>query len=210
MSNRLILFSAFCFLHTFGFVGAAQPSKKLTRPIVLSPAKPTVHITFVKFGKREPRHSSESSEGVWLRVHNNTKWPLTFFGFGKFVNEREDEIVFYGVEEVIERGDLINRDPPPVVDPPPPGSPPEPEVATKPTTQVPDYKECVRAPDDWGIDVVSPITVPPGRSMIFSVPREALCRNLIIYIKYNYSWEQSEKYNEPEHRVYFAGSQLPE
>jgi len=48
--------------------------------------------------------------------------------------------------------------------------------------------------------------------MIFSVPREALCKNLKIYLVYNYAWErdkhQSFEY-EPEHRVYFEGSNLP-
>ena len=43
--------------------------------------KPTVYITFEYAGKRQPLHTDESNKGVWLRLHNNTIWPIRFQGF---------------------------------------------------------------------------------------------------------------------------------
>jgi hypothetical protein len=38
--------------------------------------KPTVYIEFDHSGNREPLFASESNKGIWLRLHNNTKWPI--------------------------------------------------------------------------------------------------------------------------------------
>ncbi|HSS22460.1 MAG TPA: hypothetical protein VLL54_20485 [Pyrinomonadaceae bacterium] len=38
--------------------------------------KPTVYITFERAGKREPQLNGESDEGIWLRLHNNTRWSI--------------------------------------------------------------------------------------------------------------------------------------
>lgn len=37
---------------------------------------PTVYITFERAGKRKPLDAGESDEGIWLRLHNNTRWPI--------------------------------------------------------------------------------------------------------------------------------------
>lgn len=51
--------------------------------------------------------------------------------------------------------------------------------------------------------------LPPGGSVIFSVPREHLAKRLSVYIPYNYEWEYGERTfrsDEPQHRVYFRAS----
>jgi hypothetical protein len=183
--------------------------------IRISKRMPTVHITFARFGKREPRYNDESDEGVWLRVHNNTGWPLVFHGFGRFTRNDEEVTLFYRVEEIPKTRGEVTISSPLVIEPPPLPSFEQPLVQS----QAPDPPKAEKAGDckapsgDWGIHVVAPITLPPSKSMIFSVPREALCRNLKIYIVYNYSWEKQDEYRpfdyEPEHRVYFRGSDLP-
>jgi hypothetical protein len=45
------------------------------------------------------------------------------------------------------------------------------------------------------------------------MPREHLAKHLAIYIPYNYEWEFGERTfrsDEPQHRVYFSASDLPE
>lgn len=173
--------------------------------------KPTVYLTFVRYGKRESFHINESDEGVWLRVHNNTRWPLVFAGFGRFTRNDEEVTVFYGVEEVPKpRGPFVSPSLPVL---PFPYEPPPSQTPASEPPKVENDKDCEVPSGDWGIDVVSPVRLPPGKSLIFSVPRETLCKNLMIYIVYNYSWEKQSEYNtfgdEPEHRVYFHGSDLP-
>lgn len=195
-------------------IGQERKSRATNNRVRISKQRPTVHITFDRFGKREPRYNNESDEGVWLRVHNNTRWPLTFHGMDWFTGEDQEVRVFYGVEEVPKPRDQIQVTAPPILAPPPGSSQAtaQTEALSQSKTEV--LKDCEAPPDDWGIHVVAPITLPPGKSMIFSVPREALCRNLKIYLSYNYSWERHDKYRpfdyEPEHRVYFEGSDLPQ
>src|SRR5215510_234341 len=211
---RTIAFLSVVLILSFGAVMAQQRKSRLpANRVRVSKQKPTVHITFVRFGKREPRHNEESNEGVWLRVHNNTRWPLTFQGMDWFIDEDQEVTVFYGVEEIPKPISVIAV--PRIVPRPLPGSSAQPAPQTEALSQskTETSKDCEAPPGDWGIDVVSPITLPPGKSMIFSVPRETLCKNLKIYLVYNYVWEKRDKYQsfdyEPEHRVYFKGSNLP-
>lgn len=215
MHGRIALLSATLLLFTYNAAIAQQRNTQGKSVGVRgSKRKPTVHITFVRFGKREPRYNNESNDGVWLRVHNNTRWPLTFHGMDWFTSEDQEVRVFYGVEEVLEPADAIRIDTPITGQPPPPGSSvgsaSPTETLSKPREQ--SDEDCEAPPGDWGAHVVAPITLPPGKSMIFSVPREALCKNLKIYLKYNYSWERRDRDQrfdyEPEHRVYFEGSDL--
>ena len=46
--------------------------------ILIENNRPTVYITFEREGKREPIYTSESNQGIWLRLHNNTKWAINF------------------------------------------------------------------------------------------------------------------------------------
>jgi len=214
--KRIVLLNVMVLFHWCDVTVAQQPTARAKASSVrVSKQKPTVHITFVRFGRREPRFNNESIEGVWLRVHNNTRWPLTFLGNDWFFDEVQEVRVFYGIERIPEPRDIIRISPLPVVQPPPPGSSTgntsQANASIKPKQE--EANDCEPPPDDWGMHLVSPITLPPGKSMVFSVPKEALCKNLRIYLKYNYSWERHDRYRpfdyEPEHRVYFEGSELP-
>ena len=66
--------------------GAAQ-----SRDVRLSKNHATVYLMFERVGKREPRRIGEGSDGVWLRLHNNTRWRL--------------HLQAYGLEGVFLRGD---------------------------------------------------------------------------------------------------------
>jgi hypothetical protein len=215
--GRTVAFLSVVLILSFGAVSAQQRKSRLpANRVRISKQQPTVHITFVRFGTREPRYNHESNEGVWLRVHNNTRWSLTFHGLDWFTDEDREVTVFYGVEEIPKPIGPIEFSVPRYVTPPPPGAPAQPPPQTEALSQskAETSKNCEAPPGDWGTHVVAPITLPPGKSMVFSVPREALCKNLKIYLVYNYAWERRDKYQsfdyEPEHRVYFKGSDLPD
>ena len=53
--------------------------KRVPKPVTdlrLNKNMPTVYITFERAGKRRPLEEGEGEEGVWLRIHNNMRWPL--------------------------------------------------------------------------------------------------------------------------------------
>lgn len=65
-------------------VVSAQTRKpnKFSSEIRLSKNKPSVYISYERSGKREPLEIGESNEGIWLRLHNNTKWTIILPTFG--------------------------------------------------------------------------------------------------------------------------------
>lgn len=195
--------------------------------ILLSKEKPTIYITFERVGKVKPTptrlaatdttqeksddQDDESIQVVWLRLHNNTRWAINFatdslyvgpkitpmrlcdgrgalgLRTGIEVNVRYEVEAVSGYESVrTSDGGLIINSPVDV---------PKPPVINR-------------------SDVFSTSWLPAGGSVIFSVPREHLvAKHLAIYIPYNYEWEYGERIfrsDEPQHRVYFRASDLPE
>ena len=177
----------------------------------LSRNKPSVYISFLRYGKREPIHTGESNEGVWLRLHNNTRWPLVLLAQGAaghaFALAKDEEVgLFVSVEEVPEPALRVIRafEIPLAL----PESLREKEVEKQQSSMTPveEQRNC-SPPYVDSCHVCSSIKLAPGKSFVFSVPREILCKSLKIYIVFNYDWEGTG--DEPEHRVYYYGSALP-
>jgi hypothetical protein len=193
--------------------------------ILLSKDKPTIYITFERAGKVNPApvrlaatdaplgqsndQNTESIRVFWLRLHNNTRWAIKFPTDSLYVGPKitpirlcdgrgalglrtdievsaryEVETVSYGSVRTFGGGSKMNS----------PADDAKPPVINR-------------------SDVFSTTWLPPGGSVIFSVPREHLAKHLAIYIPYNYEWEYGERVfrsDEPEHRAYFRASDLPE
>lgn len=64
-----------------------------------------------------------------------------------------------------------------------------------------------------GIDFFSTSWLPPGRSLLFSVPRKALTKGRVVEVAYAYEWESGQRFSfnvEPLHHVEFWAYRLPE
>jgi hypothetical protein len=61
------------------------------------------------------------------------------------------------------------------------------------------------------IDVLTDWYIPPGQSVVFSVPKADLARNVELYVYLRYEWEDlgTETLEGPVHLVYFRGVDLP-
>lgn len=90
----LILINASPFLAKQG-VGSSSACEKIR----LNQSKPSVYLSFEKFGRRLPLYPGEGSEGVWLRLHNNSKWKIYVKTFG-VSKEYGDVGLFYQVEKL--------------------------------------------------------------------------------------------------------------
>jgi hypothetical protein len=177
--------------------------------VLLTNDRPTVYLTFERESKREPIHPSESNQGIWLRLHNNTKWAINFCTLGVHLPPKVAPIYLanggsvlglkdgvevdmcHGVEELRRYEIQVWRK----------GERKERESAKRSERQV-GY--------DTG-DVFSSAWLPSGSSVLFSVPREHLSKNLAVFVRFNYEWEYGKgtiRSNEPEHRVYFRASDL--
>jgi hypothetical protein len=173
--------------------------------------KPTVYLSFERVGERKPIHPSESNQGIWLRLHNNTKWAINFCTLSLYIppkaapfrltdgrgvlalREGVEVNMCHGVEEVSYYESVITSD-------------------CKARTESLAADSSPQVGYDKG-DVFSSAWLPPGQSVTFSVPREHLGKDLAIFIRFNYEWEYGERTfrsDEPEHRVYFRAVDLPE
>lgn len=178
--------------------------------VVVSKGSPTVYITFERAGSRKPQDAGESERGIWLRLHNNTPWSISFCTPGLYLGSR---IETYRLRDG--RGALGLRQGVEI-------------YACHGVEQVSYYES--ETTSNGGININESVRVenipvgynrghvfstswlPPGRSVILSVPREHLAKHLGVYLSFKYEWETAENdsgNNEPEHRVYFRASALP-
>src|ERR1044072_6286904 len=117
--------------------------------------KPPVYITFERAGERKPLEERESNRGIWLRLHNNTRWSIRIavFGLPHFVFLQKDakEVgIYYEVEEIDRSGTgTFTRTP----DKPT-------ERPKKPTIPV-GYRRG---------HLAQIVQIPSGNSVVFSVP----------------------------------------
>jgi len=193
---------------------------------LLSEDKPRVYITFEREGgakpattrlastgasKEEPdEQADESTQAVWLRLNNNTRWAINFpteslyigpktipmrlcngrgalgLSTGMEVNARYEVEAISGYESVRTSNGGITINSP---------------------------RDVPKLPMINRSDVFSTSWLPAGGSVIFTVPREHLGKRLAIYINFNYESQFDERglrSNEQAHRVYFRASDLPE
>lgn len=179
--------------------------------VSLQKDRPTVYLTFEREGKREPIHPSESNEGIWLRLHNNTKWTINFCTLSLYIPPRVSPIhladgrsvlglkenvevdMCHGVEELKRYETQVRR-----------------KSEKKETESIKGSERQVGY--DTG-DVFSSAWLPSGGSVIFSVPREHLSRRLAVFVRFNYESEYGDRTfrsDGPEHRVYFRAADLPQ
>lgn len=192
-------------------VPARQQKLDITKAdVVVSKDKPTLYISYERAGERRPVYVGESDQGIWLRLHNNTRWAITFCTESLYIGAKITPLRLSDG-----RGILGLRE----------------SVEISPCYEV----EAVRAYEsvrtsDGGLHIEKPVPapkppvvprghvssaswLPSGRSVVFSIPREHLAKYLAIYVSFTYEWETAERdygTREPEHRVYFRASDLPE
>lgn len=143
--------------------------RRAERNIRIVKDRPTVYVSFDHAGKREPLRNGESENGIWLRLHNNTRWAIRL-DMGDAPKEYGDAVLFY---EVLSGEKVIV---------------------------------------DMRCHVCSTNKLPPGKSILFSLPREYLDEGRAIRIGFSYEWEEDESRStslEPQHYVYFYSYNLP-
>lgn len=172
--------------------------------------KPAVYTEFIKLEKRTetinyaatsesaPNLKTEEYEAVLLRVTNNSRWAIQFqIGFDEPFPKLElkplqdKRLVFTpstnAEVQLIYGVEPINSEAP---------------INAKLRWKVPYTKNYGSSTDFWLLS---------GQSVIYTVKREELRRNLQIYLPFRYEWETSEKnrgYEEPKHRVEYNWSQF--
>lgn len=87
-----------------------QRSRKCDMDLRIAGDKPSIFISFDHYGRREPLRVAETSEGVWLRLHNNTRATIFLPSYG--VPKEVGEVgLFYDVLPVPSVNDSVSTVP---------------------------------------------------------------------------------------------------
>lgn len=212
-SIKFLVLGLFLFLNSNDLSAQTRVNSTDVR---ISKDKPVVYLTYDHLGENASFCNEKKTQGIWLRLHNNSKWAINIIA--NTVEEDSIESTYLTDKTSV----LILKDNVAVTTCY--------EVEAIPTTTT-------KVRGDGGISLNVPIKVKlpqtklycscswrtgssrsegvwvlPGRSVTFSVPREALNKNLKIYTLFNYEWEQengSFRDYEPIHKVYFYSYDLP-
>ena len=190
-------------------VGSAQTTLQCGEPndIRITKDKPTVYITFERFGKalnpddqkmiqaNQRKKVPEKGSDVWLRIHNNTCWPINFAQYGIYLPKPRTGETFKDV--LLKRAGIL-----------------EDEVETALYYSIMKGNAQIGY---TGIDVVDEVTLPADMTVLFSVNRKHLAPKQSVRVSFHYSWEykhgnQARGYitNEPEHYLEFSDYDLKE
>jgi hypothetical protein len=206
---------------------AQQKDQATTKEnILFSKGKPTIYITFESTNRLGPSSTKliaidnaneepqkpVSSEGgiqiVRLRLHNNTRWAISFSTDSLYIGPKATPLRLsdgrgaLGLRDGIEVNIRYGIEPELGLEP---VKAPDSSINTRPIE--------VKPPVINRSDMLSTSWLPSGRSVIFIVPREHLAKNLRVYVSFTYEWETAEHdygNKEPEHRVYFRAADLPQ
>jgi hypothetical protein len=155
--------------------------------------KTEVFMTFERAGKLKPLFPDESSNRIWLRLHNNTHRTIIFPVF-EVPKEYGDIGMFHRV--LIDQDPFIDRK----------DSDGNWVLSTRPISikRLPEgYKE---REDATTFNLIA------GGTIIFSVPREHLAKYLAVGISYNFEGEEDRETSEGKmrnHYIQLSYSELP-
>ncbi len=131
----------FCAVGLLGLVSCPTAQPQTNPKLALDTTKPFVYIDFDHTGPREPLEPDEPSRGLWLRLVNNSVFPIIV---------RAHDSLTDPVMTILE--DVIT-----------------PQMRMIPKSGLPDYGPMPRG-YATGSDVTSLLTINPGKGVLFSVP----------------------------------------
>jgi hypothetical protein len=164
LSTLLLLSSLVLTVH-------AQQSGAVSQDI----SKPTIYLTLERFGE---------NDSVWLRLHNNTWWAISFRTDDPYQGASVTPLILGDGRQVPGLADDLEVAPEYFIE----------HATDRVTTHARSWCTASRS---W---------LPPGRSVVFSFPRKDLKSWEQIYVRFTYEWEQGG--NDPEHKVKFYGNDI--
>lgn len=173
-------------------------------------SKPSVYITFERLGGNKPlvKSNEDNSERISLRLHNNTAFPIAIDANGKYTMDTLSPMTLsdggkgYALPDGEEVEVCYESEAMPQMTA-------EEFFKIQVPKQIPSYYNC-----RWQLQRSGRgnLWIRPGNSIVFSVPREFLAKNLKIYTLINYESESENgqmKADEPHHQVFFYSTDLP-
>ncbi len=161
--------------------------RDIAADFVLDHSKPYVYLAFDHIGPRKPILEGEDPSGLWLRVVNNCRVPISIGTYG-FVNSSEIG-VFYSVVPI---------DPPMIV------------ANTNVSNDEADKNNSEAMPSGYpGAELSSATIISPGKSLIFSVPRRSVSPRWFLRIKFELRVNRGPASPGPFTELDFFNEEIP-
>lgn len=183
---------------------------------VLDASKPYVYLAFDHLGLRKPIQEGESSEGLWLRVVNNCKVPIrikTFRGdadnlgvlvfdeivpvaqgFTVYSSDSEIPLVASSSQSLIGEDKTIDAFP----------AKPEPRHGSDVVERASEPR-----PRGYSSDLAFVSIVLPGKSLLFSVPRNHVSPSWFMRVKFTLDVSKPSVGMGPQTELDFYNEQIP-
>lgn len=148
--------------------------------LAIDPQRPFVYLEFVRLGPRQPLTEGESSSGIWIRLRNNSKYPIDVDAYR--VDPTKTAIALcHGVVQV---GSGANG---------------HAEGSAR-----------LRAPSGYDTaDVVTTITVASGEALQFAIPEEHVRPDWYIRVKFDFHLARTPKGRSPYSFTDFVWTDIP-
>lgn len=163
---------------------------------VLDGTKPYVYLQFDHVGPRKPLHEGEPSAGLWLRIVNNCKVPISVRTYGVTTgdigNGVFDEII------PVQQGFIVQA-----------VSGEIPLSTDEKPTQTVANEPSAKMPEGYSADLSSMTRVLPGKSLLFSVPRNHVSRDWFLRVKFALAVSKPSVGPGPFTELDFFNEQIP-
>jgi hypothetical protein len=178
-------------------LGLQKSTQEEAKSQLLRKDRPSVYLEFDRIGKAPPLFDGENEERIWLKLHNNSKWTIEFCSFPVksqyggtgivyAVKHQQPTLVSVGVEGSSSRTTTLPGDK--------------------------DQRENAKAPQGYSTgDTCTAYYLGSGKSVVFSLPRDHLRKNLYLEIEFWPEWENrdNELGSFPQSYVSFSNHELP-
>ncbi len=171
-----------------------QSSQYKSRPMLIRKDRPSVYIEFERSGKASPLFEGERDDRIWLRLHNNTQWAIVFCSF-TVNNKYGGTGIVYEVkryQQGLGGDERRSRESASLIE----------------SNQI----ESTKIPQGYRTgDTCTSYSLESGKSVVFSIPRDHLGKNLYLAIEFWPAWENrdNELGNFPQYHVSFGNQELP-
>jgi hypothetical protein len=178
------------------FTVATMHAQTPDTSFVLDATKPYVYLQFDHVGPRKPLHEGEPSTGLWLRIVNNCKVPISVRSYGVTTGD-----VGTGVfDEVIpvQQGFTVQASTGEI-----------PLSTDERPTQKPAKEPIAKMPEGYSAELSSVTRVLPGKSLLFSVPRNHVSRDWFLRVKFTLDVSEPSVGTGPLTELDFFNGQIP-
>ena len=179
-------------------LGLQARSQSEASSFLIRKDRPSIYVEFQRSGKSPPLFGGEKEERVWLKLYNNTRWAVGMCSFP--VTSQYGDI---GVVYDVKQGRTLLRTGGPIG-----GRRP----SEKPQPKKMNLPESAKIPQGYSTgDTCTRYYLDSGKSIVFSVPREHLAKNLYIEFEFWPEWENRDNDlgNFPQSFVSFSNQELP-